>query len=147
MMKKLLWTVTLVSVVMTCANAQAQSLPKAFDGMWSDPPATITADSCASYCTDAGLDRLNALLDDAANDARPLAQLRAEAEKYSLEQYIRPRLKDAALKTYPLDPADDPSFLRCEPYGLARQVIARHQLQIRQVGKDRIEMRYGEWDA
>ena len=140
-------TVTLVSLVGLCADAQTQSPAKLFEGMWSDPPTTITGDFCAGSCTDAGIQRLNALLDDPANDSRPLAQLRADAETYSREQYIRPRLKDAALKTYPLDPADDPSFLRCEPYGLARQLIARHQLEIRQRGKDRLELHYGEWDA
>jgi hypothetical protein len=36
--------------------------------------------------------------------------------------------------------------LRCEPWGLARQIFARHQLEIRQFA-DRVEMRYGEWDA
>jgi hypothetical protein len=30
---------------------------------------------------------------------------------------------------------------------LARQIFARHQLEIRQRGNDRIELRYGEWDA
>jgi len=48
---------------------------------------------------------------------------------------------------FPLDPADDPGFLRCEPWGLARQMFAPHQLEIRQRGKDQIELRYGEWDA
>ena len=127
-------------------SAQGQSLVQKFVGMWSDPPTTVTGDFCASWCTDAGIDRLNALLDDPANDARPLGQLRAEADKYSQDKYIRPRFTDAALNAYK-DPADDPSFLRCEPYGFARQFVARHQLQIRQVGKDRLEMRYGEWDA
>jgi hypothetical protein len=138
---------TLLAVVTMCANAQAQSSAKKFDGMWSDPPATITGDFCASWCTDVGLDRLNRSLDDPKNDARPLTQLRADADKHSRDTYIRPRLTDAALKNYPLDPADDPSFLRCEPYGFARQFISRHQLEIRQIGKDRVEMRYGEWDA
>ena len=87
------------------------------------------------------------MLDDPANDARPFSELQPEAEKYQRETYIVPRLTAAALKTYPLDPADDPAFLRCEPYGLARQMVARHQLEIRQRGNDRIELRYGEWDA
>jgi hypothetical protein len=145
-MKKILRTVTLLAVAATVAYA-AQSPAKKIEGMWSDPPATITGDFCASWCTDAGIDRLNALLDDPANDTRPLSQLRADADNYSRDKYVRPRLKDAALKNYPLDPADDPSFLRCEPYGFARQFIARHQLQIRQTAKDRLELRYGEWDA
>jgi hypothetical protein len=146
-MKNLLATLMLLAAITMCANAQVQSSAKKFEGMWSDPPATITGDFCASWCTDAGIDRLNALLDDPANDARPLTQLRSEADNYSRNNYILPRLNDAARQKYPLDPADDPSFLRCEPYGFARQFIARHQLEIRQAGKDRLEMRYGEWDA
>jgi hypothetical protein len=129
------------------AFAQAQASSQKFLGMWSDPPTTITGDFCASWCTDAGIERLNALLDNPANDSRSLDQLRAEADKYQREKYLLPRMTAAALKTYPLDPADDPSFLRCEPYGFARQFIARHQLEIKQTGKDRLEFRYGEWDA
>lgn len=131
----------ILAFVLFPAFAEAQSPVGKFVGMWSDPPATITGDFCASWCTDAGIERLNALLDDAANDARPLGQIRAEADNYQREIYVRPRFTDAVLKTFPLDPADDPSFLRCEPYGFARQFIARHQLEIRQAGKDRLEMR------
>ena len=127
--------------------ASAQASRPGLDGMWSDPPNTTIGSFCSGWCTDAGIDYLNKLLDDPANDARPFGRLQAEAAKHQLETYILPRLTPAALKTYPLDPADDPSFLRCEPYGLARQMRSRHQLEIRQRGNDRIELRYGEWDA
>jgi len=137
----------LIAYVSMPAFSQTQSASRNFIGMWSDPPVTITGDFCAGWCTDAGIERLDALLDDPKNDARPLAELRAEADNYQRENYIRPHLTDVALKTYPLDRADDPSFLRCEPYGFAQQFIARHQLEIRQPAKDRLELRYGEWDA
>src|SRR2546425_808017 len=137
----------LIAYVSMPAFSQTQSASRNFIGMWSDPPVTITGDFCAGWCTDAGIERLDALLDDPKNDARPLAELRAEADNYQRENYIRPHLTAAALKTYPLDRADDPSFLRCEPYGFAQQFIARHQLEIRQPAKDRLELRYGEWDA
>jgi hypothetical protein len=127
------------------SSIEAQSHPK-LEGMWSDPPSTAVGSFCSFLCTDAGIDRLNALLDDPANDSRPFEQLQAEAKTYERE-YIRSRFTDAALKTYPLDPADDPGFLRCEPWGLARQMFAPHQLEIRQRGNDRMELRYGEWDA
>ena len=42
--------------------------------MWSDPPAIPDDWFCAGFCTDAGLERLNALLDNPANDTRPYAQ-------------------------------------------------------------------------
>jgi hypothetical protein len=115
--------------------------------MWSDPPSTSVGVLCFISCTDAGIDRLNALLDDPANDKRPYMELRAEAEKHAKDNYFRPRLTEAALKTYPLDPADDPGFLHCEPWGLAKQMFAPHQLEIRQVSGDQIELRYGEWEA
>jgi hypothetical protein len=139
----------LVLVLLTWipSSTEAQSSHSNLDGMWSDPPPTIAGTFCAAWCTDAGMDHLNALLDNPANDARPFDQLQAEADKYQREKYLRPRLTAGGLKTYPLDPADDPGFLRCEPWGLARQLFARHQLEIRQRGNDRIELRYGEWDA
>jgi len=127
-------------------STAAQSSRQKLEGMWSDPPSTAVGTFCATACTDVGIDRLNALLDNPANDARPFERLQAEAKAYERE-YIRSRLTPAALKTYPLDPADDPAFLRCEPWGLARQIIAQHQLEIRQRGNDRLELRYGEWDA
>jgi hypothetical protein len=137
----------LIQVACTPGFPQTQSASRDFTGMWSDPPVTITGTFCAGWCTDAGIERLNALLDDPKSDARPVEDLLAEADKYQREKYIRPRLTDAALKTYPLDRADDPSFLRCEPYGFAQQFVSRHQLEIRQTAKDRLEIRYGEWDA
>lgn len=134
-------------VVWMSGQAETQSARRNLEGMWSDPPSTALGAFCFFYCTDAGIDRLNALLDDPANDKRPFPQLQAEAGNHQREQYFRPRLTEAALKEFPLDPADDPGFLRCEPWGLARQMFAPHQLEIRQRGKDRIELRYGEWDA
>jgi hypothetical protein len=138
----------LVAILLTWIpeSTAAQSSSSRPEGMWSDP-VTIVGRFCFGWCTDVGIDRLNALLDDPANDARPFAELQAAAANYQRDTYIRPRLTAAALKTYPLDPADDPGFLRCEPWGLARQMFAPHQIEIRQRGNDRVELRYGEWDA
>ena len=121
--------------------------PSKLEGMWSDPPPTAVGTFCFFACTDAGIDHLNALLDDPANDSRPFPELRAAADKHQRENYLRPRLTAAALETYPLDPADDPGFLHCEPWGLAKQMFAPHQLEIRRTADDRIELRYGEWEA
>jgi hypothetical protein len=139
------WLVPALFAAMT-VSAAAQSHPN-FEGMWGDPPVTAEDTFCAAFCTDAGLERLAALLDDPANDARPYAQLSAQAFNFQRDSYVRPRLTPAALRRFPLDPATDPGLVRCEPWGLARQVFARHQLEIRQRGADRLDMRYGEWDA
>lgn len=117
-----------------------------FSGMWSDPPATAVDDFCFMTCSDDGVARLNVLLDDPANDNRPYPELSREAVRYQREEYIRPRLTPETAKAFPLDPADDPGFLRCEPWGFARQIFAPHQMELRQ-HDDRIEMRYAEWDG
>jgi hypothetical protein len=126
---------------------ESRSTPAKIEGMWSDPPATPEGAMCFFACTDEGVKRLNALMDDPKNDARPFPALQADAGKYEDQHYFKPRLTAAALKTYPLDPADDPGFLRCEPWGLARQMFAPHQLEIRTRGGSEIELRYGEWAA
>ena len=142
--QSLLLVVLLMPTYSTAAAAQSRP---AFEGMWSDPPPTAEDLFCLAWCTDAGLARLGKLLDDPANDSRPYVQLALEANGYQLQQYIRPRLSVEALKTFPLDDATDPAFRRCVPWGAGRQNTARHQLEIRRVADDRIEMRYGEWDA
>jgi hypothetical protein len=136
-------------VILLLASIARPAAPQShpvFEGMWGDPPVSAEDTFCAAYCTDAGLQRLGALLDDPKNDNRPYVQLSAEADNYQRDSYIRPLLTPAALRGFPLDPAKDPGFLRCEPWGLARQIFARHQLEIHARG-DLLEMRYGEWDA
>ena len=138
----------LLSLVLVGAAAptpEAQQ-PHPLEGMWSDPPNTLEDRFCGAFCTDAGLAQLEKLLDDPANDARPYRVLAGEAQAFQNERYIRPLLTPVALKNFPLDPASDPGFLRCEPWGLARQIFAPHQLHIT-VRRDRIDMRYGEWDG
>src|ERR1051325_7029585 len=103
-----------VALALVALPAAAQQSHPNFEGMWSDPPFTAEDTFCAAWCTDAGLQRLEALLDNPANDKRPFADLSNEADKYQRDQYIRPRLSDANVKRFPLDPAADPGFLRCE---------------------------------
>ena len=144
-MRQRLWISTLV-LMLGGASVGAQNSRPDFQGMWSDPPSTAVDVFCFTACTDMGIAYLNALLDDPANDNRPYDELSGQATRYQLEQYVRPRLTTAALETFPLDPADDPGFLRCEPWGFARQIFAPHQMEMRQYD-DRIEIRYGEWDG
>ena len=139
-------TIALVIALLVgmAAPTQAQKKPATLEGMWSDPPPSTLGFLCASICSDTGINRLNALLDDPANDTRPFQELQVAARKNE-EQYIHARLTPAALEKYPVNPVEDPGFSHCEPWGVARQMFARHQLEIRQRGKD-LEFRYGEWD-
>jgi hypothetical protein len=143
-MKGTIALVIALLIEVTPATA-AQKARSTLEGMWSDPPVTTVGTLCASICSDVVLNRLNVLLDDPANDARPFQQLQMAARR-SEEEYIHARLTPAALEKYPVNPVEDPGFSRCEPWGVARQMFARHQLEIRQRGNDTIEFRYGEWD-
>src|SRR5690348_5238352 len=101
-----------ILITFVTTSVFAQSSASKLEGMWSDPPATPVGSFCFFLCTDPGIERLNTLLDDPKNDARPFAELQREAKKYEVE-FIRQRLTDSALKTYPVDQAKNPSFLRC----------------------------------
>jgi len=112
-------------------------------GMYSDPQG-LEDFFCSFWCSDAGLERLNELLDDPANDERPIMDVYAEAATFQRDEYMHPNLTEAGAATLGLDPADDPGFLYCEPWGFAREIFAPHQLSLEQ-HDDRVEMLYGEW--
>jgi hypothetical protein len=125
---------------------EAQKKTSKLEGMWSDPPSTTLGTFCFFMCSDAGVARLNTLLDEPKNDSRPFRELQAEA-KQAEREYIQARFTKVALETYPIDPVKDPGFSRCEPWGVARQMFAPHQFEIRQRGRDILEFHYGEWDS
>jgi hypothetical protein len=111
--------------------------------MYSDPQG-LEDFFCIFWCSDAGLEHLNALLDDPANDERPVMELYAEAGIYQQREYVRARLTPEGAATLGRDPADDPGFLYCEPWAFAWEIFAPHQLRIDQLD-DRVELLYGEW--
>src|SRR5262245_26106286 len=70
-LSKMLKSSLLLAVCMfVCSSSLAQTSARIqkLSGMWSDPPVTIIGQFCAGWCTDAGIDQLNAQLDDPAND-------------------------------------------------------------------------------
>src|SRR6185295_1517017 len=64
---------------------QSQSTAAKLEGMWSDPPATAEGTFCFFSCTNIRMERLNKLLDDPANDARPAAELIGRAKVFEGE--------------------------------------------------------------
>jgi hypothetical protein len=88
--------------------------------MWSDPPPTIVGAVCNAWCSDAAIDAIKVLVDDPANDGRPFGERRARARDRQNE-LLRSMLTPAAAAVFPLDPADDPWLVKCEPYGLVQQ--------------------------
>jgi len=141
-----LWRFCAPIAALTLVPIAVQGQASQFQGMWSDPPATAMDYFCSGACTDSGLAYLTTLLDDPKNDERPFSELNAEASRHQIEEYFRPRLRPDIAANFPLDPALDPGFLHCEPWGVARQILSRHQIEFQFRG-DVLELRYGEWDA
>lgn len=140
------WLLVSLLILSPPGTARAQDARQGLEGMWSDPPANPSDFLCFGWCTDMGIAYVESLIDDPANDDRPFLELRDQTIEHELMEYVRPRLTPEALDSFPLDPLDDPGYLNCEPWGLARQMFAPHQLEITRYD-DRVEMRYGEWDA
>jgi hypothetical protein len=139
--RRMLWMAAW-PLIGAASSSLAQDQPD-LTGMYSDPQG-LEDFFCFFWCSDPGLDYLNALLDDPANDERPVMELYTEAATYQRDEYLKPLLTPEGAATLGLDPADDPAFLLCEPMGFAREIFVPHQLQIEQFD-DRVEMLYGEW--
>ena len=142
---KQLALVSTIILALGCAHPRAQDARPDLAGMWSDPPPTAEGLFCYGRCTDAGLRYLKALLDDPANDERGYRELWTEAHSHQRLHVLR-HLTLVGFEKFSRDLVDDPAFLYCEPWGLARQILAPHQLEITVLG-DHIGMRYGEWGA
>ena len=145
-MKKIFIIMVFSSTLIFSLGAYSQDTAAKYAGMWSDPPDTPEGLFCFFTCSDYGLDVLNKLLDDPANDDRSYSELTGQARREFTQNVIVPKLTAAALETFPLDPAQDPGFIRCEPWGFAKQIFSPHQNEIT-IGENSIEMHYGEWDA
>src|SRR5438477_8819111 len=78
------WSCSLIVLLLftwVAPFAEAQKAAGEMAGMWSDPPHTAVGEFCFAWRTDAGLEHLNKLLDDPANDARAFGELSAEASR------------------------------------------------------------------
>jgi hypothetical protein len=117
-----------------------------FAGMWSDPPHTAEGMLCFAVCTDAGIALLDEKLDDPVNDDVAYEDLVEQVDQESIGGLLFPLLTDFSRPGFPMSFDEDAGFLRCEPPGLAWQIFQPHQLEFT-VHEDRIQMRYGEWDA
>ena len=128
------------------ALAQAQQDPPDFSGIWSDPLPTPENLLCFMGCTDAGIEYLNALLDDPNNDDRPFSELNGEAAGFQVNEHTRSFLTTSALEGYPVPLAEDPGLTECRPWGFARQILIAHQMEVSQY-EDRVEFYYVGWDT
>jgi len=113
-----------------------------------DPRWRVEDLACArTGCSLAGFEYLQSLLDDPANDERPLQELYVEMQAHN-KKHMAALVTPGALKEAALwDPANDPA-LDCSPEGdgWRHQILAPLPVKIEQ-HDDRVVISYEYWNA
>jgi hypothetical protein len=130
----------------------AASPPPDFTGVWSGAFTTqkheyweledLTA--CFPGCTPAARAYYASLIEDPANDARPVQELWGLATVFMREELAKKSLPEGIAIQNANTDASDPNF-RCVPYGLARAAVNPLPLEIRRDG-DNLTIAYEEWN-
>jgi hypothetical protein len=124
---------------------------RSFEGVWSGVFTTQSNElwqvedfSCFAGCSKHAYDQLVALLDDPANDAKPLEELTGQfAGLHRME--LAAKLTEAGIALQNAqNEANDPTLL-CQPYGWFREATNPLPLEIRKEG-DNLVIRYEEWE-
>lgn len=121
-----------------------------FLGIWSGVFTTqgnefwnIEDFNCFVGCSLAGYEHLASLLDDPANDDRPVGELMSEASAAEAERFAAMLTPLARRIQEENTFANDPK-LHCQPYGYVRQVSNPLPMNIRRLG-DHLLFEYEEW--
>jgi len=123
-----------------------------FTGVWSGAFTTqkheyweledLTA--CFPGCTPAARAYYASLIEDPANDARPVQELWGMATVFMREELTKKSLPEGVAIQEANTEANDPNF-RCVPYGLARAAVNPLPIEIRRDG-DHLTIAYEEWN-
>lgn len=100
--------------------------------------------ACFAGCSVAARAYFSALLDDPANDERPVRELWNETTGFAHRE-LREKSTPAGVALQDAGVPEDDLTRMCEPYGLARQAINPLPVEIRRDG-DRLTFRYEEWN-
>ena len=130
----------------------AQSPRPDFTGVWSGNFTTQDHEfwqvedftACFVGCTPAARAYFANLLDDPANDDRPVQELWGETTAYMRRELAAKATPEGLALQNANTPANDPTIL-CEPYGLVRQAANPLPLAIRSDG-EYLVIDYEEWN-
>lgn len=130
----------------------AQADPAApFLGTWSGVFTTqqnefwrIEDFTCFAGCPPEAYDHLTALLDDAANDDRPIDALTGETRVFMRERLASISTSAGVEKQQAVTTANDPT-LHCAPYGFVREATNPLPLRILRDG-EHVVIDYEEWN-
>lgn len=137
-----------LAILPSLALAQAPS----FEGVWSGVFTTQDDDywlledlvTCFPGCTPGAYEHMAGLLDDPANDERPLDELRGENAAFMRQELAAKLTPEGQALQNRNTPANDPTIL-CAPYGLVREAMNALPIRIHEEGEN-IVIDYEEWN-
>lgn len=122
-----------------------------FEGTWSGYFTTqhdefwqVEDVSCFAGCTPEYRAALGELLDDPANDARPLSELTGEFGSFMRDQLRAISTLEGLAILDANTPANDPTLL-CHPYGFVKEATNPLPMMIRRDGENLV-IQYEEWN-
>jgi hypothetical protein len=148
-----------VALVLVCGfvaslaptSGSAQSGISAFEGVWSgwlttqEDPAWMVEDYlCFVGCPKVAYDHLTTLLDDPANDERPLGELTGETHDF-ITTWLRERSTAAGIAMMDGNGEANDTNLECHPYDFVRSATNPLPFQIIHNG-DTLTFNYEEWN-
>jgi hypothetical protein len=135
----------------TLERAGAQSAHPDFTGMWSGVFTTqdnefwrVEDFTCFPGCTPTSYQYLVGLLDDPANDERPLSELTADTTQFMRKELADKATPEGLALQNAGTEANDPTIL-CQPYALVREAVNPLPLRIRADGENLV-IDYEEWN-
>lgn len=147
----LVLTLSAIPCLALSAAAIAQTDSSAFEGVWSgwlttqENAAWQVADYiCFIGCPGLAYAHLTALLDDPANDARPLDELVAETRAFSID-HLRAHSTPAGIALMNNDSEENAAKAACQPYDFARATTNPLPVQITRKG-DTLTFYYEQWE-
>ncbi len=146
-----------VALVLLCCLSplaslvRAQSDTAAFEGVWSGWLTTQEHEAwqvedylCFVGCPKAAYDHLTTLLDNTANDARPLGELTGETHTF-ITDYLRARSTPAGLALMDGNSEANDTNLECHPYDFVRSATNPLPFEIIRDGAV-LTLKYEEWN-
>ena len=144
--------VTLLAVALAAACATDDAPRPDFTGVWSGAFTTQKSEyweledltACFPGCTPTARAYYASIIEDPANDAKPVQALWGMATVFMREELAKKSTPEGlAIQTANTE-ANDPNF-RCVPYGLARAAVNPLPIEIRSDGPN-LTIVYEEWN-
>lgn len=151
MVQVVLAQVILAPLVMAQESSSSEFDSTSFEGIWSGVMTTPTHEywnvedhTCFAGCPKEAYELLTSLLDDPANDERPLSELEAETTQF-MREHLAERSTAAGLEIQQANTSGNDPTIFCRSYGYVRQSVNPLPMEIRRVG-DTLIFDYEEWN-